>query len=246
VTNALDDKLARWDPRDDDWWSERLSRDQQLADRYQTSAMRRITAAVLQRSLADGGRAVALTGSTARAKRTLVSDLDYHIVGERPFAGDLPSDVDLYAGGVDHLEAKINAGDDFVQWTLRCGCLLADDGVLRAAAIRIVERALWPDGAAKLARLPEHRRLAERLIAVQDRDAAQDEIRATLTSAARGLLLLTRIFPLSRSELPQQLRDADFEFLAFPLEMSIYEEPSLKELTQALAVLESPELRSAA
>ena len=91
----------------------------------------------------------------------------------------------------------------------------------------MVDNGLWPDGSAKLARLPELCRLAERLITVGDRDATQDHVRATLTSAARGLLLIAGVFPLSRSELPAQLEQNRMNALASALTDTIYGEPSL-------------------
>lgn len=80
-----------------------------------------------------------------------------------------------------------------------------------------------PDGAAKLAWLPELQRLGNRLLAVGDHDAAQDHVRASLTSVARGLLLTMKIFPLSRSELPAQLRHRGVQELARALERTIHE-----------------------
>lgn len=63
--------------------------------------------------------------------------------------------IDIYAGPAAALSAKLAAGDDFVQWTLRCGCILHDDGTLRAAAANVIDQRLWPDGSKKLGRLPE-------------------------------------------------------------------------------------------
>ncbi len=128
MRSAIGDKLVRWDPRSTELWTQRLSSDRSDAFQFQTPEMRRISGVVIERATEIGGRAVALTGSTARGKRTEISDLDYHIVGERPRAEDLPSDVDLYAADADRLSRKGRAGDDFAQWTLRCGCILTDDG----------------------------------------------------------------------------------------------------------------------
>ncbi len=70
-----------------------------------------------------------------------------------------------------------------------------------------------------------------------DRDAAQDQVRAALTSGARGLLLLRRVIPLSRSELPDQLRDAGLAALATDLEVTIYATLALGELSSSLMTL---------
>jgi len=237
VTLPPDDKLLAWDPRDDEAWRARCAADIAAAEAFQTDELRVVTAQVVERATRLGAVAVALTGSTARRRRTAISDLDYHIVGRRPPADNLPGDVDLYAGDRERLLGKVLGGDDFVQWTLRCGCVLVDSGVLQEAAQLVLDQAIWPDGASKIARLPQLCGLAETLIGMEDRDAAQDQVRAALTSGARGLLLLCRVFPLSRSELPEQLREAGWEELAADLEATIYAKPELADLSSSLRTL---------
>jgi hypothetical protein len=238
--------IERGDPGDPRRWAERLENDRITAAANQTAELRLITGLVLSRAIAAGAVGVALTGSTARAKRTSISDLDYHVVGRRPDTSDLPADVDIYESEPERMRTKLLSGDDFVQWTICCGCILYDRGIFREAATMIVSHDLWPDGVEKLRRLTELRRLADRLIAVGDRDAAQDHVRATLTSAARGLLLQRGIFALARSELPQQLRDAGNDALADALTACIYEEPSLAELRDVLRHVEPLELAAIA
>ncbi len=121
--------LNRGDPRDDGGWTRRLRNDAAIARGNQTPELRRITDVVVKRAIACGARGVALTGSTARAKRTMISDLDYHVVGARPDVQDLPADVDIYVSPPEKMRAKLQQGDDFVQWTLRCGCILYYTGV---------------------------------------------------------------------------------------------------------------------
>ena len=77
---------------------------------------------------------------------------------------------------------------------------------MRDALRCVVTEPLWPDAEKKIARLPEFVGLAERLIRTGDRDAAQDQVRATLTAAARPVLLREGVFPLSRRKLPDQPR----------------------------------------
>lgn len=238
--------LERGDPRDPGLWAKRIENDRTIAAINQTEELRRITDLVLSRAEASGALGVALTGSTARAKRTKISDLDYHVVGSRPDVSDLPADVDIYESESDRMRNKLLHGDDFVQWTVCCGCILYDRGPFREAAELIVSRDLWPDATSKLRRLTELRRLAQRLIAVGDRDAAQDHVRATLTSAARAVLLQRGIFALARSELPTQLRDVGMDDLADALAACIYEEPTLAELRNAVRLIAPLELAAVA
>jgi hypothetical protein len=234
MTSASSDLVRRGDPRSHRGWEQRLDRDRHAAAVVQTPEQRAITAVILERARTGGAEAVALTGSTAQGARTAISDLDYHVVGVRPPVADLPSDVDVYATNAPKLWRKLHEGDDFVHWTLRRGLLLYDAGVFREMATAIVEGELWPDGAAKLDRLPELERLARRLIAVGDADAAQEHVRATLTSAARGTLLLRGIFAGARSQLPEQLRSVHSDQLADELAATIHRRLSLDELSQSL------------
>ena len=185
-------------------------------------------------SLASGALAFALTGSTARGCRTAVSDLDYHVVRRRPDVSDLPGEVDVFASSGGQLWTKLRDGDDFIHGRSACGCILFDAGIMRDALRCVVTEPLWPDAEKKIARLPEFVGLAERLIRIGDRDAAQDQVRATLTAAARGVLLRERVFPLSRKELPDQLRGIGMAEIGQALEETIYAAVPLEQLTNAL------------
>ncbi len=219
-------------------WEGKLASDRTRAARHQSRPQRILTEEVLTRSRAAGAQAFALTGSTSRNRRTEISDLDFHVVGPRPTYDDFPGEVDIYAGDVEHFWTKLRSGDDFVQWTLRFGCVLFDTGIFRAGLRTIATEDLWPDPQAKFIRVPAHLDLASRLIRMGDRDAAQAEVRATLTTAARGVLLEARVFPLARSELPDQLRTIGHEQLARALNATIHSERSLVELRSDLAALE--------
>lgn len=45
---------------------------------------------------------------------------------------------------------RLLAGDDYIQWTLRFGCILHDDGILQAASDCIEEKGLTPSAERKL------------------------------------------------------------------------------------------------
>ncbi len=222
---------------DDESWAAKLARDRAAAARHQSPDQGEITDTLLRRAVEVGAEAFALTGSTARERRTEISDLDYHVVGPRPRHTDLADEVDVYASDADRFWSKLRAGDDFVQWTLRFGLILFDTGIFRAATGAIATEELWPDAGAKLSGLPALRGLAWRLIGVGDRDAAQEQVRATLTSGARGLLLENGVFPLARRELPEQLRVIECAELAEALSATIYTDRSLAELDSDLACL---------
>lgn len=209
------------------------------AERYQTPAQRAITATVMSRAIALGTSGFALTGSTARKRRTAISDLDYHVIGRRPDVSDLPGDVDVVATSAARLRSRLIEGDDFAQWTLRCGCILHDTGPMRDGVRLIVEMDLWPDAQRKLDSLGVHRSEVERLIQMGDQGAAREQLRAMLTTAARGLLLQARVFPLARKELPAQLERAGYGPLAQALRRVIHATPQLDELEAGLQVLDA-------
>jgi hypothetical protein len=230
-------------------WTQRLQQDREHAERSQTPDQREITAIVMARSLEIGAESFALTGSTARQRRTPLSDLDFHVVGPRPDVSDLPGDLDVVASSATRFRRRLLDGDDFAQWTLRYGCVLHDSGAMRDGVRLIVARHLWPSGERKLASLPAHRREIERLIEMGDRDSAQEQVRAALTAAARGLLLSCGVFPLSRRELPAQLRRAGYEPIARMLDTVIHGEPHIADLATAPAYLDAvtaPSIRPAA
>jgi hypothetical protein len=77
--------------------------------------------------------------------------------------------------------------------------------------------------------------LARRFVATGDQDGAIVQGRAALSLAARAPLLDLRVFPLSRAELPDQLREVGMRHAAAALTASIYGTPSLAELDRALA-----------
>lgn len=235
ATHTATDLSAAW--QDDGAWQERLEADRQRAQAVQTPPQRTVTDTVVERALAAGAEAVALTGSTVRMRRTAISDLDYHVVGSRPSVSDLPGEVDIYVGDRDAFWTKLRGGDDFVQWTLREGCILVDSGIFRDGLRAIAVEGLWPDPGPKLERLPAHVGLIARLLEMGDRDAAQAELRAALTSAARAVLLAAEVFPLARAELPDQLRAIGGSSLGDALQVLIETEPSLHELGHHRVIL---------
>jgi hypothetical protein len=220
-------------------WARRMREDRVRAERYQTSEQRAITATVLSRAIDLGASGFALTGSTARRRRTAISDLDYHVIGRRPDVSDLPGDVDVVATSAARFRSRLIEGDDFAQWTLRCGCVLHDTGPMREGVGLIVEMDLWPDAQRKLDSLTVHRTEVERLIQMGDQSAAQEQLRAMLTTAARGLLLRAGEFPLARKELPAQLSRAGYGSLAQALHRVIHAAPKLEELEAGLQVLDA-------
>lgn len=185
-----------------------------------------------------------------RGRRTEISDLDVHVVGPRPSLADLDVEIDVYATTAEVLSERLRAGDDYVQWTLRFGCVLFDRGVLRAAATELVAMALWPSPERKHGQALRLLALADAVAASGDHEAAIEQTRSALTAIARWTLLAAGAFPLSRDELPVQLRGIGHPEIAVALHRCIHCEPPLDELTANLSLgrrtLESPRTELAA
>lgn len=212
-------------------WMRRLAEDRERFDRIQPPGLKEVTADLLERSLGAGTRAVALTGSTARGRRTATSDLDFHLVGARPDLAGLPGEVDAVVDTPDRFQRRLLEGDDLAQWTVRLGCVLFDpDRIFLEASARIGREDLWPDPIRKFERAEALASLAERVISIEDQHAGQEHARAGLTSLARGLLLAERVFPLARDELAAQLNGIGHAETGERLRRSIHEALDLADL----------------
>jgi hypothetical protein len=157
--------------------------------------------------------------------------LDYYVIGAKPDAGGLPSEIDLYGDEPTAFLAKLFKGDDFVHWALRYGCILFDTGVLRQAAVTVIEQDLWPDPERKLGQAKRAIAFAQKVGATEDYGAILEASRGALSLTARWWLLSHGVFPLARDELPQQLRETDQRSLATAVEGSIHHRPSVAGLS---------------
>ena len=170
--------FARVDVLDDALWSQRLWSDRERTVRNQTPDLLAVTAIVEARSRELGADALILSGSTARARRTRISDLDYHVIGARPDVTDLPEDIDLYTDTPVSFEQKLRAGDDFAHWSVWYGCVLFDSGVVRTSAASIAREDLWPDPGRKLEQARTTLEFAYKMVASGDDEAALEQVRA--------------------------------------------------------------------
>lgn len=216
-------------------WQDRLARDRERAAANQSESLLNITHAIEARSHELGAEALVLTGSTARGRRTRVSDLDYHVIGGRPDVEGLPSDIDLYSDDPDAFLAKLFRGDDFAHWTLRYGCILFDSGVLRQATIAAIEHDLWPDSERKLRQAERAVDFSRKLATTGDYAALLEFSRGAFSLTARWWLISHEIFPLARDELSQQLVDSGQPGLARALEETIHRRPTVAAIDTWLA-----------
>ena len=109
-----------------------------------------------------------------------------------------------------------------MQWSLRFGLIVFDDGHLRRAAALIATSKPWPDAERKRRQAEKSADLARRMVASGDQDAALEQVRTALSLAARARLLHAGVFPGSRDELQQQLADLDLREVGDALATTIH------------------------
>lgn len=215
---------------DDSLWKARLVEDQRRILEEIPQPLRVLHDTVTTRTLESGAKALLLTGSTARGTRTAISDFDYHLVGPSIKTDDLSDELDLHVVTADLLDTRLREGDDFTHWSLRFGRVIFDQGIVRDSVRQITEQRLWPDPARKEKQARKSLKIASAMVASGDCDAAVEQVRTALTLAARWRLLEDWVFPLSRAELPGQLREVGYTKLAKGLAATISGTPSLEEL----------------
>jgi hypothetical protein len=218
-----------------DGWARRILADRDAAARLIPDALGPLQDAVLNRAREAGAHSLILSGSTARGFRTEISDLDYHLVGDKIFTRDLSMELDLHVLSPEGLRAEVLEGDDFVQWSIRFGLLLFDDGAVLEAARTIVEERPWPDVERKVEHAGKSLDLALRVVETEDADGALIQVRTALSLVARAYLLSVGEFPLSRAELPKQLLAAGQSESAAALEACIHGEPPLEALARTVS-----------
>lgn len=227
--------LSQLAPGDPDAWAARLRFDRGRAMSNQSAELAAITEVAIGRARDAGAAAMVLSGSTARGRRTRVSDLDYHVIGATSLrVTDLPADIDLYADDVDRFWAKLRKGDDFAHWSVWYGCVLFDSGVIREAAAYVAEQGAWPDPDRKLRQARNALDFAEQIAESGDYGAALEQTRGALSLVARWELLSSDVFPLARDELAEQLEQLGQGRLAVDLRRSIRARPPLDDLRNAL------------
>lgn len=150
---------------------------------------------------------VVLVGSWARG--TIVSewsDIDVLVMGDArpPLA---PPRVQVIAMSSKDFKRRLLAGDDFPQWALRFGVPLAGRRIWENLRRQLLREAPWPNPGLKTQQAKRKLETAETLLRMGDLGAAEEEIRFALSHLARGELLSSKIFPLSRPELPGQLEE---------------------------------------
>lgn len=179
------------------------------------------------------GSPVVLVGSWARGTaNSRWSDIDVLVMAEHD--GPLPpSRIQLIRITSEELRRRVGEGDDFAQWALRFGVPLAGRHLWDELRQQLLPNAPWPKGASQFKQARKKLETATDLFRMGDLPAAEEEIRFALSHLARAELLSHRIFPLSRQELPLQLRKAGNTRLAELMARANSDTPMSKSAVRA-------------
>ncbi len=155
---------------------------------------------------------VVLVGSYARGVTNQRSDVDVLVLHDDGHRIRLkrPGDIHLQQDSRSRFLKRLQAGDDYPAWALRFGLSIRDpDGWWAKQAASEAAAPHWPDWRAKLEHARKRARIASELLEVEDTDAASEELLFAASHVARATLLKAGEFPLSRPELPSQLKAMD-------------------------------------
>jgi hypothetical protein len=100
-------------------WKRRVKTDCASAHRLISGPLRPLHAAVVGRARQAGAHSLILSGSTARGRRTEISDLDYHLIGSKIPTRDLSLELDIHVLSPEKMRAEILKGDDLIRWSIR-------------------------------------------------------------------------------------------------------------------------------
>ena len=201
--------------------------------------MKPVLDALAESGLVDTATVV-LIGSAARGAMNARSDIDVlvlHCDGGRIRLRH-PGDIHLQQSSRARFLRRLEDGDDYPGWALRLGIPVRDPDkwwAMHAAAESANPH--WPDWQAKVSHAGKRIKMSTALLDQGDVDAASEELLFGASHVARAVLLKHGTFPLSRPEMPSQLKQIDEHLAAF-LERLLDESVDTGELRSGKLFLE--------
>jgi hypothetical protein len=173
--------------------------------------------------------AVVLIGSTIRpAESSYDLDCLYIYRGGRPVLPRTPNDVDARGFDATQVDELITRGHDLLVWSLKLGRLVCErDSYWSHLCDRWLVRLPFPSADIADRRAVKAEEILRDLRDIGDNDAAVEQLVTALSHRARAALLRARVFPASRPELPEQLRQIGEPLMADSLEAAIRERNAL-------------------
>jgi hypothetical protein len=167
--------------------------------------------------------AVVFFGSSVRPVPS-VGDLDLLIIfeGHEPELVEVPIEVDVRCYSADRVPELISKGHDLLGWAIRYGLLVYErDSYWSDLKAEWQDKLPFPSADIADERADRAASLLSKLRDIGDDDAASEQYLSVLTHRARSFLLRRGVFPISRPELPGQLREAGEIELATQLELTL-------------------------
>lgn len=181
---------------------------------------RRDLAAIVRE--AHDASAVVLFGSAARPiPENARGDIDVLVLDSK-IRSRLTGSLQVVSISSERLMHRLSVGDDFPQWVLRFGKVLAGREFWRTLQTEALSAAVWPKAELKFDKADERLGWSITMLEAGDLEAASEELRFAATHLARAKLLARGEFPLSRPELVIQLE-------------SVRDLPTAKLLREALS-----------
>jgi len=182
---------------------------------------------------------VVLIGSAARGSTHLASDIDVLIVlPNRMGPIRFPYEIDAHIFGRSEFLDRLQRSDDLACSAIRYGTVLSDKSGWWASLLRsrAYEKA-WPDWRRKVSQAAQRLTNIARLAETGDTDAGWEECALAASHIARAVLLRPGAFPLSRTELVEQLKDAGHPQLAYVLSDLVLGNANERSLSQFTSYL---------
>jgi hypothetical protein len=180
-------------------------------------------------------------GSAVRERGRRRSDFDLLVIyrGMRPSI-KAPVEVDIRFVGVERINDQIGNRHEILGWALKFGTAIYDPmSTWRNLQQSWGNQVPLPSATQARERGKQALARAREMLEVEDESAADDLLLAALTQFVRERLIRSGIFPASRPELPDQLREIDKDDpLAGLLEKAMEEESSLRDLMNALKTMQ--------
>jgi hypothetical protein len=152
--------------------------------------------------------AIVAVGSAIR-NVTEIADVDLILIYNRikPVFKKAPIDVDIRMYDRDDVDELLARGHDLIGWALRMGCIVYErDLYWSKLRSEWEDRLLFPSPEEATERASRAKQLYEELRLTGDIDAAEEQFISMLTHLSRAKLLKANIFPASRPELADQLK----------------------------------------
>lgn len=181
--------------------------------------------------------AVVVMGSVVRERGHRRSDFDLLVVyrGKRP-AIKAPLEVDIRFVEVDQMEDQVSEGQEIVCWALQFGTALYDpEQCWHRIQKSWTGRVPLPSMSDARSRGEKSLARAVEMLQLGDESAADDLVLAALTQFVRERLIKSGVFPASRPELPNQLRElSKNDPLAQLLDEAMFDDSDPTELVSRL------------